>query len=253
MVRGRRYGWTRAWTGARTGAWKADGTGIGATARRCVPLLRVPLLLVALLLAAALPGALPAGAQPASAQPAGAQPKPDAKPEVIGTWRLVCADATFDGGCVLRHKDASLQAGGYGVALEVRSVNNALVPVVAVRGVGPQKAIGTLLTVTVGLRLDTADWIELPCGPSLLCLPPADALPGLAMAFPVASQMRLRLQVTLPNGDTLPVPEHLFDLRSTKPALVRLRASGVTNTAAPAAPGLDWKSLVRKLMKSNGG
>ena len=210
-------------TGARTGATTCAGA-------------------VALFLAAVLP----------SAPPADAQPKVEPKAEVIGTWRLVCADMPA-GDCALRHKDASLQVGGYGVALEVRSVNNALVPVVAVRGIGPQKAIGTLLTVTVGLRLDTTDWIELPCGPTLLCMPAAEALPGLAIAFPAASRMRLRLEVTLPNGQALPVPEHVFDLAGTKRALVRLQASGVVDTAAPAAPGLDWKGLVRKLMKSAGG
>ncbi|MBS0644833.1 MAG: hypothetical protein JSS43_33615 [Proteobacteria bacterium] len=173
-------------------------------------------------------------------------------PEPIGTWRLSCPEAAPAQGCTLRHKDASLQFAGYGVALEVQSIGGALVPVVIVRGVGAQKGIGSVLGVAVWLRLDQGAWVELPCNAALHCLPGAEALPALAGAFPSASLIRLRLDVTLPGGSGLPQPEHEYDLASTKRALERLKAAGPVTVTAPAAPGLDWKAMMQKLMKAGG-
>ncbi|MFL5281259.1 MAG: hypothetical protein ACJ8AW_09725 [Rhodopila sp.] len=173
--------------------------------------------------------------------------------ETIGSWRLVYPDSPGGLGCLLRHKDASLQIGGYSVALEVQSVDGALVPVMAVRGLAPQPAVGTFVSITVGLRLDQGVWLELPCGQALRCLPDADVLPDLARAFPTARLLRLRLEVTLPTGDALPRPEHEFELNGTKRALQRLKASGVVSTSAPTAPGLDWKGMLQKAWRAVGG
>ncbi len=189
-------------------------------------------------------GAAAAAAVLCAASPAG---------ETVGTWRLVCPDAPQGLGCVLRHKDASLQIGGYSVALEVQSVDGALVPVVAVRGIPSQAAVGTLVGVVVGLRLDQDDWVALPCGKALRCLPGAEAVAGLARAFPTARTLRLRLEVTLPDGTALPQPEHEFELSATKRAVERLKAAGVVTTSAPAAPGLDWQGALRKAWRAFGG
>src|SRR3954462_15572699 len=162
-----------------------------------------------------------AGEMVSAAAPAG---------ETIGSWRLVCPDAPPGLGCVLRHQDASLQAGGYSVAVEVQSVGGVLVPVVAVRGAAPQTAVGSLLTVVVGLRLDHGPWIALPCEPALRCLPSSDALATLARTFPAAETLRLRLEVTLPDGSSLPRPEHEFSLIGTKRAVERLKIAGAVTT-----------------------
>jgi hypothetical protein len=166
---------------------------------------------------------------------------------VIGTWRLICAPGPSEG-CLLRHRDADLRLGPYRIAVEVRSVSGVLVPVVAVHGVPAQKVVGSVLGIVIGLRLDGGNWLELPCAPTLLCTPTAELAPALATAFPGAASMRLRLQVTLPNGDTLPRPEHAFDLRATSAALGRLTSGGVIATASPAPSASDWMGMLRALV-----
>ncbi len=143
--------------------------------------------------------------------------------ETIGSWKLTCRDDKSGNGCTLRHKDASVQIGAYSVAVEVQSVNGALVPVVAVHGVAAAKAVGSVIGILIGLRLDNGPWFELPCGPDLRCVPSSDEVPELALTFPLGGQMRLRLEVTLPGAGALPQPEHVFDLSGTRTTLDRLR------------------------------
>ncbi len=169
--------------------------------------------------------------------------------DTIGAWRLLCPDS----GCLLRHKDASLDVAGYGAALEVESVGGAFVPVVTVRGVGSQTGLGRMLSVAVWLRLDKGAWIEMPCNEDLRCLPQATDVAALARGFPSAAQVSLRLDVTLPGGRGLPQPEHAFDLDGTKRAVERLKATGRAAASAPADRGLDWKSMLQKWMKGTGG
>jgi len=78
-------------------------------------------------------------------------------------------------------------------------------------------------------------------------------VPDLARTFPSAATLRLRLEVTLPDGTALPQPEHEFELRGTKRALERLKAAGVVTTSSPTAPGLDWQGLLRKAWRAVGG
>jgi hypothetical protein len=173
--------------------------------------------------------------------------------ETIGSWKLVCRDDKSAGVCTLRHKDASVQIGAYSVAVEVQSVNGALVPVVAARGVAAAKTVGSLVSVVIGLRLDNGPWFELPCGADLRCVATSDELPELAVTFPLARQMRLRLEVTLPGAGALPQPEHEFALGGTRAALDRLRSAGTITTAAPAEATADWKAMIQKAWRAVGG
>ena len=132
-------------------------------------------------------------------------------------------------------------------------MDGALVPVVIVHGVGPQQAVGSVLGVAVWLRLDKGDWTDLPCDASLQCRPTADTVIPLARALPTAALMRLRLDVTLPNGTGLPQPEHEFDLHETRRALERLQAAGPVTATSPAASGLDWRGMMQKFLKRGGG
>jgi hypothetical protein len=176
-----------------------------------------------------------------------------ARTETIGTWKLTCRDDRSAGGCSLQHKDASVRIGTYSVALEVQSVNGALVPVVAVGGVPTQNAVGSLVSVAIGLRLNNGPWFELPCGTDLRCVPSADELPALALTFPSDGQMRLRLEVVVPGAGALPQPEHEFDLIGTRLALDRLRSAGPITTAAPGASVPDWKAMMQKMWRAVGG
>jgi len=173
--------------------------------------------------------------------------------ETIGSWKLTCHNDKSGDECMLRHKDASVQIGASSVAVEVLSVNGALVPIVAVHGVAPAKAVGSLVSIVVGLRLDNGPWFALPCAADLRCVPSADEVPELALTFPLAGQMRLRLEMTLPGSGALPQPEHEFDLNSTRAALGRLRSAGTITTAVPGESVADWKAMIQKAWRAIGG
>jgi hypothetical protein len=161
----------------------------------------------------------------------------------IGSWRLICPAPNA---CVLRHARARLDAAGVTIALEVRSIRGALVPVVALSGLSGQAAL--LAELTVGLRLDRGAWTDMPCEGLSICAPPDAALAAVAQAFPAARTVGLRMTLSLPGVTGLPRPDVSFGLSGTAEALRRLRASGTVEEAAPAEPGLDWRGMIGKLL-----
>jgi hypothetical protein len=166
-----------------------------------------------------------------------------AQDTAIGTWLLVCPTK---GACVLRHARAQLDVAGVTIALEVRSIRGALVPVVALSGLSGQATL--IAGLAVALRLDHGAWTEMPCAGLSVCAPADGALATVAKAFPVARTMGLRMTLSLPGVTGLPRPDVSFALSGTAEALRRLRAGGVAEEAAPAEPGLDWRGMIGKLL-----
>ena len=164
-----------------------------------------------------------------------------------GSWDVACRDI-----CTMRHKAASVRLGGFSAGLEVQPVGGALVPVVVVRGLPAQAAALAVAGVSVSLRLDKGAWVDLPCGLSLVCAPAEADATGLGAAFPAARTVSLRVAVAVPGAAPLPPVEHSFTAVGTREALARLKADGVETTSAPAAGGLDWLGMARKLMRGGG-
>jgi hypothetical protein len=171
-----------------------------------------------------------------------------ADPPAGEVWDLLCP--TGPHACVLRHKAASLHAGGVSVALEVHARGGALVPVVVVQGLSAQAALTASLAghLSVGLRFDHGPWMELTCEGAIICAPAAGDIPSAAAALPAARSVTLRLDLEVQGVRGIPHPERTLDLSGTVAALVRLRRAGAREEAVPAEPGLDLPGLMNKLM-----
>jgi hypothetical protein len=189
--------------------------------------------------------------------PAAAQPRPTA--EEIGSWVLSCpADAKYDA-CTLRHRTSILppMGGGPTAALEIQHRGNQYVPVVAVRGLSMQAALGSVLAVqaTVSLRFDNAPRTELSCGldgAAVVCAPAADAAASAAGQLSSARSVLVEAQLSLPGGMTLPEQSRTLELQRTADAVVRLRAIAFASDVAPALPGLEWRGYADRLLRAIG-
>jgi hypothetical protein len=202
---------------------------------------RAPWLALALLL-----GAAPAGAQP---RPAEAQ---------IGSWELSCPSAA-DSPCLLRHRNWVLSPGGARptAAVEVQRRGEALVPVVALRGLPMQAALGGVMAMqpAVGLRFDDGPRITLSCGlddGAILCAPQGPAVGAAAAALPHARSVTVQMALTVPGMGALPEQDRVLDLAVTPQALARYRAAGASGEALPAEPGLDWQQFLDRVLKAAG-
>ncbi len=101
---------------------------------------------------------------------------------------LTCPAEARSEPCLLRHRSGVLaqSAGGMSASLEVLYRGGQFIPVVAMRGLSTQAALGGVLALqaSVGLRFDGAPRIELACGldgGAVVCAPTVDAaarLPG---------------------------------------------------------------------------
>ena len=111
--------------------------------------------------------------------------------EAIGSWVLSCPDAkTLP--CQLRHR-ASMQpaASGPSASLEVAYRGDQFVPVVTLRGMSMQAALGGVLAVQsdVALRFDNQAPITLGCGldgGAIVCAPAGDAATAAAAELSAA-------------------------------------------------------------------
>ncbi len=212
-----------------------------------------------LLLVCAAPARAQAPQPPAPARPGMVTPAP-ARPasETIGSWVLQCP-ADPSGPCTLRHRDPLLAPGNHGptAALEVQRRGDALVPVITLRGLPPEAALGGSLVVRplVSLRLDGGTPDALACGPDdgvFVCAPGAASVPGLAAALPTARSVSVAVTMTVP-GSPRPPPQSLsLALTGTAQALARLRAVGAAGEALPTYPGLDLQGFLDQVLRGLG-
>lgn len=174
----------------------------------------------------------------------------------IGSWELTCPAA---GGCTLRAREWVLPPGPGrpAAALEVQSRGQWLVPVVTLRGLTTQQALGGLLALQprATLRFDSGPTAELPCelsGQAVVCAPQGDAVAATAAALPTAHSIAVGLQLGAPGMMQLPSQGRTLALQGTATALDQLRSAGAVGEALPAEPGLDWIGFVDRIMQAIG-
>ena len=183
--------------------------------------------------------------------------------EEIGSWVLACPPPPAAGAkaepCIMRHKSWVLAPGNGGpsAALEVQMRGDALVPVVALRGLPMQAALGgsMVLKPVVGVRFDNGPRSDMTCGlsgASYACAPEVAAIPATAAALPKAHTVTVKIELTIPGMMALPPAERTMDLAGTEAALVRLRAVGAITEALPAVPGLDWQGFLDHVLRAAG-
>lgn len=188
--------------------------------------------------------------------PACAQSRPAS--EAIGSWVLSCPDAKAVS-CQLRNRTLIIQAGGNGPAasLEVAHRGGQFVPVVALRGMSVQAALGGVLAVqsSVTLRFDDAPAIELGCGldgSAVLCAPSGAAAATAAAVLPDARNVVVRVRLTLPGAMALPEQSRSLDLQETRQAVAQFRATAPASESVPVIAGLDWRGFLDRMARDAG-
>jgi hypothetical protein len=186
---------------------------------------------------------------------AGAQTRPAS--QVIGSWVLSCPDAKSMP-CQLRHR-ASMQPGtsGPSAALEVLYRGDLFVPVVTLRGVSMQAALGGVLAVQsdVALSFDNLAPIALGCGldgGALVCAPSGDAAAAAAAALNTAHSVVVRIRLSIPGMTSLPEQSRSLDLQQTAEALAAFRATAPASESVPVIAGLDWRGFLDRVARDAG-
>ena len=181
---------------------------------------------------------------------------PSDGPEQIGSWLLQCPGS---GGCILRDRDWILPpgAGRPAAALEVQRRGDRLVPVVTLRGLTGEQAIGGLLALQphATLQFGNGGRADLACdldGDAVICAPQGDAVAATAAALRGARQVEVGVQLGVRGMMPLPSQGRSLALQDTQEALARLRSAGAAGEALPAEPGLDWIGFVRKIITAAG-
>lgn len=181
---------------------------------------------------------------------------PAEAPQAIGSWLLQCPPA---GGCTLQDRDWVVPpgTGGPSAALEVQRRGDALVPVVTLRGLTTQMAVGGLLTLQprATLRFVPGPSAELACeldGDAVVCAPQGHAVAETAAALPVARTVAIGMQFGASGTTPLPGRTRDLALAGTREALARLRSAGAAGEALPAEPGLDWIGFIDRVLRAAG-
>ena len=192
---------------------------------------------------------------------AAAQPRKVEVPrteQAIGSWLLSCAmDPMTDAQvCRMRNKAWLVVPEGDrpGMALEVVSRWDQLVPALTVRNLSLGSALSGLLalTATAQVRFDGAPMVELPCtlyGSSVICAPTKADAPKLAQQLAGARSVLVQFRAV--GNLPLPLPDGplALDLGQTKEALARFGAAGPAT--APPQPSLaeDLRGSAQRLLE----
>lgn len=181
--------------------------------------------------------------------------------QTIGSWVLSCAaDPMTDiQACRLRARLWLVVPGENrpGMALEVQSRAEQLVPVVTVRGLSLSTAWSGLLalTATAQIRFDNAPMAELTCtldDASVVCAAARADAPRLADELANAKSVLVRFRAV--GNLPLPVPDGplALDLDHTPEALARYRAAGPEVAPAPSSLAKDLRDSAEQLLRSLG-
>jgi hypothetical protein len=171
-----------------------------------------------------------------------------AAPELVGSWVLECGDA----GCVLRHKDRLFARVGVSADLEVRAAGEALVPVIAVRGLPNEMLLASSMAgkAEASVQLAGGARAVLACvigGGGFICAPAEDAVAALAAGLPSARSVAVRVTLSVSGTNLQTSQERTLALAQTPEALARLRAVG-----APSDEPGGWARLLDRGMKAAG-
>lgn len=174
----------------------------------------------------------------------------------IGSWIVEC---TAPGDCVMRNAAWVLPPGGGrpSAALEVRRRDDAFVPVVTLRGLSTEQAVGGMLTMkaSVAVSLDNERPVALDCSlasAAIVCAPLGDAATATAAELPGARTATVHIQLSIPGMMALPAEQRSMSLVSTREALARFSADGPPPEEAPIEPGLDWNGFVQLIFRELG-
>lgn len=186
------------------------------------------------------------------AGPAMAQPRP--LDQQVGSWIVTCL-ANPASSCLMRHESWLLPpgAGSPSVSLDVIQRGGKFVPVVALRGLTKQTALGGMLALnaTVTLSLDNGAPIPLVCGldgAAILCAPAGDTTTALVSAHTA----QIRIALSIPGVASLPEQSRSVELRRTADAIAMLRSTAPADHTVPALPGLDWHDFLDRLLREVG-
>lgn len=186
------------------------------------------------------------------AGPAMAQPRP--ANQQVGSWIVTCL-ADQPSSCQMRHESWLLPPGtnGPSASLEVMQRGGQFVPVVALRGLTTQTALGGMLALnaTVTLSLDNGPPLPLACGldgAAIVCAPPGDA----AAALVSAHTAQVRIALSIPGVASLPEQVRSVELRRTADAIAMFRSTAPADRTVPALPGLDWHDFLDRLLREAG-
>lgn len=174
----------------------------------------------------------------------------------IGSWVVACPT---QGNCLMRHQSWVLPpgTGRPSAALEVQRRGDSLVPVVTLRGLSTQAAIGGMLTMkaAVAVSFDSGPAADLACdlgGDAIVCAPQGSAVALTAAELPTARSATVRIQLSLPGLMALPAQQRTMALQATPQALAQFRAVGPSGEALPVEAGLDWRGFVDRVLRGLG-
>ncbi len=179
----------------------------------------------------------------------------------IGSWLLSCAmDPMTDAQiCRMRHKLWLVVPNDShpGMALEVQSRADQLVPVVTVRDLSLSTAFSGLLALTAiaQIRFDAAPMVELPCTleeASVVCAP--SKTDGAALADQLARAKTVPVRFRALGNLPIPVPDGPLelDLDRTQEALTRYRVAGPEVAPAPATLTQDLRDSAERFLRRLG-
>ena len=191
------------------------------------------------------------------AGPVAARPRPAM--EEIGSWVLACPADTKVEPCQLRHQAWVLPpgTGRPSAALEVLRRGDQFIPVIAMRGLSMQAALGGVLALkaSASLRFDGAGPVDLPCGldgVAIVCAPEVTQAASAAGQLVAARSVLVTLQLSLPDVVALPEQSRMLGLQHTPEALARFHATSPASEAVPAIPGLDWRGFLERVLRDAG-
>ena len=185
------------------------------------------------------------------ASPAMAQHRP--ANQQLGSWIVTCP-ADQQSSCQMRHESWLLPPGTDGptASLEVMQRGGRFVPVVALRGLTTQTALGGMLALnaTVTLGLDNGPPAPLPCGldgVAIICAPAGDAPTALVSAHTA----QVRIALSIPGIASLPEQSRSVELLRTADAIATFRSTAPADLTVPL-PGLDWHDFLDRLLRQAG-
>jgi hypothetical protein len=176
--------------------------------------------------------------------------------QAIGSWVLSCPPT---GECQLRHRTWVVLPGVNtpSVALEVVQRGHQFVPVVAIRGLPAEVALGAVLAVqaSVWLRFDAAPRVPLDCGldgGAVVCTPSDAVASEVAGELATAHTVLVQVGLGLMGDMALPEQTRSLELDRTADALAQFRATAPVNEAIPVVPGLDWRGFLDRMARDAG-
>ena len=185
-----------------------------------------------------------------------------AAPEQIGSWVIDCPASPRAAGCLMRAGTRFLDKGGITGDLEVQAQDQALVPVITVRGLPRELLLAAAMAgkTTASIQFPGGAAQPLACAATALayvCAPDQAAGRALAAGLPTAAEVSVQVSLSVNGLKTLPAQRKSLPLSGTQAALQRLCAVGPTPLARPVTDTppprpADLMVMADKLLRAAG-